>query len=337
MAKTQEKDFTLIEEAYVALLALDERHLKIIEQKFIEDEKKPLEWTEFLHGLAHYDKIRDLAVEQLGKGIWRNLGRRISLWGIFATGLFFFISLIFEIPIPAWIFMGAIGFFILAGLIYRYSPQGQKYAVLNRKLKQTEQSDFPNIIRNYLLPLLNFLKEECQTETTIKLLMNFSPRKFQKGSDTLRPNYTTPTGYVHKDTEYAQYDVLRLSTRLSDGSTLIYHLKDMSRRRNFSRTKRSASGKYKTKYKTKYKVKISHTLKLVVSKKQYRLRPVGLPATSTGIRMDQIENDKKYIFKLRGVNFLRAQLGTNHLPDMQALLNLIGEVYKRLEKVEQNT
>ena len=79
--KFDEGDLLMIEDATQALMALNDEHFRIIQQKQIDDEKSIAEWLDFLTVLDTYDRIRDTAVQKLRKGSWRNFGRRIAIWG----------------------------------------------------------------------------------------------------------------------------------------------------------------------------------------------------------------------------------------------------------------
>ena len=227
-----------------------------------------------------------------------------------------------------------IGSCILAGIIYRYSPKGQRFARLNHQLKKVEKLDFPNSIRTYILPLVDFLREESRSDAPLKLFFNFKDRIFQQGKDTLPSNFKTRSGYALQSTDFSVYDLVKISTRLCDGSVLVYQLDDQIRRRYFWRSKYSASGKYKTKTKYKYKTKITHSLRLSIPKKLYILNN-SIPPQNESITVDQTESDKRYLFRLKGFRFLKTNLSSTYQPELQDILQLISEVYKRVEKIEQ--
>ena len=333
--KFEEKDLLIIEDAIQALDGLDENHFAIIEQQSIDAEKKLNEWSDFLSILNAYDQIRDTAVQKLRRGSWRNFGGRIAIRGSIIITVIYIILLLIEIAPPAWVFFSAIGLCIGAGIIYRYSPRGQKFATLNSKLKRIEKLDFPNLIRAYAMPLVDFLKEECKSDTSLKLFFNFKSRHFENGDDTLKPGYKTRNGYGLLRTEFSNYELLKVYTKLHDGSVLIYQLDDQVRKRVFSRSKYSASGKYKTKTKYKYKAKIAHSLRLSVPKKLYSLN-TSIPP-SQDIFIDLTENEKRYIFKLKGTHYLKTNLSSTYQPDLEDMFRLVSEVYKRLDKIEQTS
>ena len=125
---------------------------------------------------------------------------------------------------------------------------------------RNESKDLHDEFRTYLKPLLTFLQEDLKPGSPIAVSFYLSPIKQESFSQGKGPKYSKgayPECYDHP----YQRILLALKLRLQDGNRLMINVTEQLV--VTSRTKKSASGKYKTKY--KYRKRLISDIKVLIN------------------------------------------------------------------------
>ncbi|MCP4216822.1 MAG: hypothetical protein GY765_19380, partial [bacterium] len=129
--------------------------------------------------------------------------------------------------------------------------------------------DLDNEFRNFVKPLLEYLEEDLKSGVPISVSVQLrgpDDKVFSKGRG---PKYQK--GVYHKCYDYMfERPVADLNARLFDGNRLMLSVKESFIKT--VKTKRSATGKYKTKY--AYKKICEHTIKLKLNKERFTCKPL---------------------------------------------------------------
>jgi hypothetical protein len=131
--------------------------------------------------------------------------------------------------------------------------------------------DLNDEYRTYLKPLLMLLQDDLKPGSPIAVSFHLSPLKQKAFSQGKGPKYSKgayPECYDHP----FQRVLLALKLRLQDGNRLMISLNELTI--ETARTKKSASGKYKTKY--KYRKRLTTDFKVLVNPEKFSCK--SLPA-----------------------------------------------------------
>ncbi|MGD1842633.1 MAG: hypothetical protein ACFB0B_17320 [Thermonemataceae bacterium] len=271
----------------------------LIKKLRIEGTHTAEEWLELLQEIVLYDTNNDAARKKLTN--------TMTLTGILA-----FISLFIIGGFPPILFLTLL---LLLVLIVA--------AVLYYRLKG---SDLPNLLRFYIFPLINVLKEESQAQAPLTIHAYLGKKVSEEF--LVKEEANSNRGYPKVRTSHYEVPFLFVDTRLSDGSLLSIEMRDLIRKRRI--TKRNPRGKIKTK--TKYKIKVNYEVRIGFPKKTYELTStqaelVGNVADKAKVKFK--ENEKRNILNIR-----KRQIYTNisYVPDITFLLSVIADGYEKMRQ-----
>ncbi|MCP4405286.1 MAG: hypothetical protein GY801_49300 [bacterium] len=141
-------------------------------------------------------------------------------------------------------------------------------AILNAR---RQSKDLHDEYRTYLQPLLIHLQDDLKPGSPIAVDFHLSPLKQKQFSKGKGPKYTKGVYFKCYDHTYERI-LFALKLRLHDGNRLMISLNEFMV--VTSRTKKSASGKYKTKY--KIKKRLTTDLRVLVNPEKFSCK--ALPA-----------------------------------------------------------
>lgn len=214
--------------------SFSEQQKQFVDEKTISATLRVEKWLGFLAKTVKYDHKIDKEVSLMGKLTW------VGVIGKIASVIFAFVG---ENPFVA---LGVIPFILL--IIF---SQVRK--------KKLHHKDLDNYLRLFFIPVLSILAEKAGKDAKLSASLDFRiPRKS-----------LTPTKSRVRGRNLKLYEPKYIATRvlLKDGVSLEFAVKDDIK--DYSWTKRSASGK--TKYKSKTKFTHQCFVKMTLPKSEYEL------------------------------------------------------------------
>lgn len=210
--------------------------------------------------------------------------------------------------------------FLYSGYFKRYRIKKAIYKTLAVQIKQISGiATIPNeALKNFVMPLLQFLNEEVPSDRSVELQVDF--RDKIKGEFVYTPENMT-SGW-----SYYKVPWFVIKPKLADSTLMHIQINYLIRFRRYS--KRSRSGKLKTK--TKTKVRLVYELTTHFSKKQYKLKPQKKNkqqlVESNGFKIK--ESDKKIVLKGKA---MQKNLTLDSMPDLTQVVLLAQKAYSQIQ------
>lgn len=269
----------------------DEAQLTFLKSKTLEGSYTPRKWLKMLQKLAKFDELADKARS-------KSLGK-IFLWG-FLTLIALFFTFIFIVPI------------LLAGWFGYLAYKNWKQ---NQFLKG---QDLRNQFRQFLVPLIQILREESAEQEKLYLKLNLNDPMSQQNHFDFQER--KGPGYPKLKDNFYRSSWLEANIKLRDQSTLNLALEDVIRKRRV--TKVGSSGKVKTK--TKTKVKHLANVKVAFPKSQYQLSANRNPNVALAENGNQMMIKWKQKYTSYSVE--------DNIP-LNELVKAISQTYKQVQPV----
>ncbi len=270
-------------DAYNNYNALSPEEKGIIEKKAVDAALPPDAWIASLGALAKYDVAGDSSRKVFGCG------------GIIAIILGF----VGMVILHTWI---VFAFFAVIGGVGLYMWAGMR------------KRDVPNILREFVLPLVAVLREDLNADESLRLKVDMRGGTAQEKK--IRTQVLRDSGYPKISESHYVDSWMEGEGSLVDGTVISWDVVDNIRERSV--TKRNPRGKIKQK--VKYKIKRVITARVGMRKASYGMAS----ASEAGMLMKS--GDKRNVIRLRR-QFILTQINQN--PDIAEILGLITDVYKR--------
>ena len=248
--------------------SLSPEQTQFFSQKTISATHKIKDWIQFFSSISVLDRMMD---------------KRVKLYmGLIVFLIVLAVITVFDAFASEVMYLGGIALIFVLGAI-----------LLQRERKRLQTDDINNYLREFLMPVLQVLKDKAGPRT--KLAANLDFRNPRKALDPVKSiiNGRNQSQYNHT------YIVAK--TVLSDGAALQFVVQDEIKDQDW--TKRSASGK--TKYKSKIKVVHHCYIKLILPKSDYKSVSSVDPRVELTELEEQYEAKVKLKFKVIGDHILR--------------------------------
>ena len=270
-------------DAYNNYNALSPEEKGIIEAQKVDSALSPDAWIASLGALAKYDVAGDSSRKVFGCS------------GVIAILL----GIVGMIILQSWIVLAV--FVVIGGVaLYLWSRMRKR--------------DVPNILREFILPLVAVLREDLNADEPLQLKVDM--RGGTKQEKKINTQVLRDSGYPKISESHYVDPWMEGEGSLVDGTVISWDVVDNIRERSV--TKRNPRGKIKQK--VKYKIKRVITARVGLRKASYAIAAAG----ESGMLMKS--GEKRNVVRLRR-QFILTQINQN--PDIAELLGLITDVYKR--------
>lgn len=270
-------------------LTPEQKH--IVNKRTVSGHHTPEEWLKLFKGLALFDTYRDEGMSTF----------RYFYFGSIGLGIFLaFIH-------PAMILLGLV--FLFVSIAFHSTMSGR---------------DLPNVLRQFVVPLVAVLKEEMKEGEKLSLTIDLSKKKLNRAKllKTIPP-LTEKLPRVKK-WEYG-YLLMKARGRLADGVILDWTIGDTITKKRTEKI--SVSGKYKTK--VKYKTKSQFLVQLSFVKTKYQVP--NLPKDSAHARYGLKPGGKRDTIRLK---YQQNAAQQDYVPRFNHFFGLVSQLYKCLEPVK---
>lgn len=317
----------LRQKSVLALKQLSVEQQNIARSKTINQSHSASEWLVLLEDLARFDEYSDEYAAKSGSSTELLWSFTFFYYIIFAVVWF---AQLLPIPIWAYILLATIP--ALPWILYNRDPTA-KFGRL----------DLPNYFRQFVLPLLFYLREESNPEEKISLKMDMSPihKQMEKTTNPLLQHKERKANYTQVGQKFFDCPLMEIHTQLADNTQLDFVLELSIRQRERYRSKGN---------KSKFKIQAFWNLVLTFPKKNYVITQ-NPPQSSKEVQLKYIDKPKKHIFRLKtstpiytttyatkGNQYMEYNKFSNQIMNAKILefslfLKMMGTAYRQVKRI----
>lgn len=318
----------LREKSVQALQKLSPEQEEIARSKKIDLTRTATECLSQLEDLAKFDEFSDEYIKKKGSGLetlW--IFTVLYLIAVLVLALTNLLSVHFSVYI---LLAGIVG---IPWLFYKRNP-----------VSRFGKLDLPNYFRQFVIPLLFYLREESKADEqiTLKMDMRRPHKQMNRTKNEALTSKERKTTYYRVGQKFYDCPLVEIHTKLADDTQLNFYLDLLIRVRE----------RYKSKgNKTKLKVMATWSLDLVMLKKNYQLTQ-NPPQGTKGIQLKVVDKPKKHIFRMKAskpvyttqyatkgnrsveLNKLAKHITNEKVFDLPLFIQMMGTAFRQVKRIQ---